>query len=41
MVTLAMPQTASSWFNSLRADKVLLGAMISIAVIQYACKLLR
>lgn len=41
MVTLAKPETATSWFNSRLADRVLLGAMISIAVLQYAYKLLR
>ena len=41
MVTLAKPETAMSWFNSRLADRVLLGAMISIAVLQYAYKLLR
>jgi hypothetical protein len=41
IVTLARPETATSWFNSPRADKLLMGSMIAVAAVQYAYKLLR
>jgi len=41
IVTLAKPETATAWYNSPRADKLLMGAMIAVAAVQYAYKMLR
>jgi hypothetical protein len=41
IVTLAKPEAAAAWFNSPRADKLLMGSMIAVAAVQYAYKTLR
>jgi hypothetical protein len=41
IVTLAKPEAATAWYNSPRADKLLMGSMIAVAAVQYAYKLLR
>jgi len=40
IVTLAHPNLQEQWFNSPRADKVLMGAMLTVAVVQFAYKTL-
>lgn len=40
IVTLARPDLQEQWFNSPRADKLLMGSMIAVAAVQYAYKTL-
>lgn len=40
IVTLARPELQERWFNSPLADKVLLGTMLGVAVVQFARKTL-
>jgi len=41
IVTLAKPETAKAWYNSPRADKLLMGSMIAVAAVQFGYKMLR
>ena len=41
IVNLAKPETATAWYNSPRADKLLMGSMIGVAAVQFAYKMLR